>query len=160
MFLVLTGPAAAGKNTVGHILAQMREKCAVIDVDDVRHMAIKPHIAPWEGEAGQKQLKLGVKNACALAHNFQAEGFDVIILDVLTSETAKTYREQLNPKIVMLYPHLDAVKERNSKRSYNLQEERLIELHEEQAKFSDFDEKIDNSEISAEETAKKINHLL
>ncbi len=46
MLLILTGPAGAGKNTVGHILAQLREKCAVVDADDVRHMAIKPHIAP------------------------------------------------------------------------------------------------------------------
>jgi guanylate kinase len=163
MILILTGPAAAGKNTVGHIIAQMREKCAVIDVDDIRHMAIKPHIAPWYGEAGLKQAKLGVKNACVLAKNFSDEGFDVIILDVLTDETANLYTEsltELNPKIIMLYPRLDEVKKRNSARSYNLQEERLISLHKEQEDFKEYDKKIDNSEISAEETAEKILKII
>ncbi|MEK7558717.1 MAG: AAA family ATPase [Patescibacteria group bacterium] len=159
MLLILTGPAGAGKNTIGHIIAQKREKCAVIDVDDVRHMAIKPHIAPWYGEAGQKQVRLGVKNACALAHNFIEEGFDVIILDVLTDETGRAYRESLkdfNPKIIMLLPTLEKVKERNSSRSYNLAEDRVISLHQEQSEFKDFDERIDNSNISPEETAEKI----
>lgn len=160
--LILTGPAAAGKNTVGHIIAQKRVKCAVIDVDTVRHMAIKPHIAPWYGEAGQKQVRLGVKNACALTRNFTNAEFDVIILDVLTEETSRIYRESLkkfNPKIILLLPHLEEIKVRNRSRDYNLQEERLISLHEEQSNFKDYDEKIDNSSVSAEQTAEQINKL-
>lgn len=160
MILIMTGPAGAGKNTVGHIIAQKREKCAVIDVDVVRHMAIKPHIAPWYGEAGQKQVRLGVKNACDLANNFVSVGFDVIILDVLTEETSRIYRENLkdfDPKIILLLPTLEKVKERNKSRTYNLQEERVISLHQEQSKFNGFDKKIDNSHITPEETAEVIN---
>ncbi|HVT01293.1 MAG TPA: AAA family ATPase [Patescibacteria group bacterium] len=160
--IILTGPAGAGKNTVGHILAQLRHKCAVIDVDDVRHMAIKPHIAPWYGEPGQKQARLGAKNAVGLAKNFIEEGFDCVILDVVTKETSRIYKDGLKefkPKIVLLFPTLDEVKKRNSNRSYNLQEERLISLHEEQSKFENYDEKIDNTNLSAEKTAEKINSI-
>lgn len=163
MILILTGPAGAGKNTVGHILAQLREKCAVIDVDDVRHMAIKPHIAPWEGEGGQRQVRLGIKNACALTKNFTDAGFDVIILDVITDELAKIYRENLkefDPKIVLLLPSLEEAKKRNRERSYNLEENILSDLHKKQSELKDYDEKIDNTNISAQQTAEKINQVL
>jgi shikimate kinase len=83
MILILTGPPAAGKSTLGSLIAKRLERCAVIDVDWVRAMLVQPHISAWLGEAGMAQLRLGAKNACVLAHNFVAEGYDVVILDVI-----------------------------------------------------------------------------
>ncbi len=44
--LILSGPTAAGKNTVGRVLAQRRRRCAVVDFDAVRAMFVQPHRAP------------------------------------------------------------------------------------------------------------------
>src|SRR5687768_8596798 len=52
---------------------------------------------PWlsTGDEGVRQRHLGVANACALAANFRASGFEVIIADVLTQDTARQYRRDL-----------------------------------------------------------------
>ena len=103
--VILTGPAASGKNTVASILAKKRERCAVIDVDLVRWMYQQPHRAPWDGEEGKAQQGLGVENSIELAKNFVRNNIDVILLDVVIDETAKLYRERLpEAKIIFLMP--------------------------------------------------------
>lgn len=157
--IILTGPAGAGKNTVGHIIAQKREKCAVINVDDVRQMLVKPHKAPWK-EEGKAQQKLGVRNACLLAKNFVKNGIDVIILDVVVDETAKIYRKILpETKIILLMPSFEEAHRRFAERPHSISEEELKIVYEWQEKLTVYDEKIDNSSLSAEETAEKINQL-
>ena len=75
--VILTGPAGAGKNTVAEIFAKKRERCAVVDVDVVRHMLVEPHKAPWAGDEGRVQQVLGVQNACALAKNFLQNNLEI-----------------------------------------------------------------------------------
>jgi dephospho-CoA kinase len=53
--LVLTGPPAAGKSTIGRLAAQDRPRAAFIDIDDVRHLVVSGHAAPWEGEEGRRR---------------------------------------------------------------------------------------------------------
>ena len=81
--LLLSGPTAAGKNTVAQQIARQRERCAIVDFDAVRAMFVHPHLAPWDGEAGAAQLLLGVEQVCGLAHGFARAGWDVIVLDVV-----------------------------------------------------------------------------
>ena|SRR3990167_5808551 len=158
--IILTGPAGAGKNTVGHIIAQKREKCAVINVDDVRQMLVNPHKAPWEGEEGKAQQKLGVENTCLLAKNFVKNGADVIILDVVVDETAKLYREILpETKIILLMPSFEEAHRRFAERPHSITEVEFKIVYEWQEKLTIYDEKNDNSKLTAEETAEKINQL-
>lgn len=160
--IILTGPPGAGKNTISEILAQKRGACAVVDVDQVRWMVINSHKAPWEGEEGHRQQQLGVKNACMLAKSFSHNGFDVIITDVLSDETAKIYLAKLNesiPKIVLLIPTREEIDRRNTIRPPRLKEGEIANLYEEQLRLKIYDEKIDNSSLTAEEAAEKINQL-
>ena len=162
MITILTGPAGAGKNTVAHILAKKRQRCAVIDVDLVRWMVLQPHHAPWSGEEGEEQVALGIKNACMLAKNFQEEGYDVIILDVVGDSSIKIYKlyfKRSECKVIMLLPTLEETQKRNEMRPARLTDERIVALHESQSNFTDYDEKIDNTTLSPEETAEKINQL-
>ena len=100
---ILTGPAASGKNTISKILAKKKERCAVIDVDTVRQMYVQPHKAPWDGEEGKAQQRLGVENTCLLTKNYSQQNIDVVILDVLTDGTANLYKKNLGEvKIILL----------------------------------------------------------
>lgn len=58
--LLLSEPTAAGKNTIGKEIAYHRERCAVIDFDLVRIMFANPHKAPWDGDEGLVQQKMGL----------------------------------------------------------------------------------------------------
>jgi len=159
--IVLTGPAAAGKNTIANLLARMREKGADIDVDLVRWMYRQPHKAPWEEEEGTKQLKLGAENACLLAKNFISNGIDVVICDVLTDETARLYKELLpNVKIVLLMPTLEETHRRFTERRHTISEEEFKWVYELEQKLTVYDEKIDNTNLTPEETAEKLNEYL
>ena len=93
--LVLTGPPAVGKSSAARSLAAARPRCAVIEVDDLRQLVRTGAAAPWEGQEGARQRLLGVRNACAVAANFLGGNLEVIITDLVTPETASSYRELL-----------------------------------------------------------------
>lgn len=158
---ILTAPAAAGKNTISQLLAQKREKCAVIDVDLVRWMYRHPHKAPWDGEEGKVQQRFGVKNAILLTKSFVEKGVDVVLLDVLVDETAKLYREAIpEAKIILLMPSYDEAYKRFSNRPHTISDAEFKMVYEWQENLTIYDKKIDNTLLSAEETAEKLNSLL
>jgi hypothetical protein len=84
-----------GKSVTARALADGRPRCAFIDVDDVRQLIVSGAAAPWVGEEGREQQRLGVTNACSLARNFVAVGIEVVVADVLTPETCALYRREL-----------------------------------------------------------------
>ena len=159
--IILTGPAASGKNTVSKILAQKREKCAVIDVDAVRWMYTQSHKAPWDGEEGKSQQILGVENTCLIANNFAKNNINVVILDVITDETANLYKKNLGQiKIVLLMPAYEKAHERFTQRPPTVSEQEFKMIYGWQEALTIYDEKIDNTMLSPEEVAEKINSLL
>lgn len=160
--IILTGPPGAGKNTIAQIIAKRRNQCAVIDVDLVRWMILQPHKAPWEGNEGKKQQMLGARNACLLAHNFFKEAYEVIILDVLTTDTVKLYKKQLQKnkvKIILLFPTYEEIIRRNIFRPPRLKENEVKMLYDQQKEFTEYDEIVDNTNLSPEETAQKVIQL-
>ena len=159
MILILTGPPAAGKSTIGPLIAQQLERCAVIDVDWLRKMVIQPHIAPWRGEAGVAQLHLGVQNACAVARNCAATGFNVVILDVLTDETAQVYRTalaDLGCQIVLLLPSLATALQRNRARGQFLTDAEVELLYGWQTALTIYDQQIDNTALPIDSVVRQL----
>lgn len=157
--LILTGPTAAGKNTVGHRIARERERCAVVDFDAVRAMFVQPHRAPWQGEEGKAQQILGVRLVCALASGFADAGWEVLVLDVVSDQTAPLYRALLagrQPQIVQMLPRFAEIKRRFDARGPVLTDEELTLVYDEQRRFKDYDLRIDNTAQTPEETAGRI----
>jgi len=160
--LILTGPSGVGKNIVAAVLAGKLSRCAVIDVDVVRWMVLQPHKAPWDGEEGKAQQKLGVQNTCLLTRSFVNAGFDVIILNVLTDETARLYKAELKeiePKIVLLLPTLDEIKRRNAVRGRRLTDDEVERVYDCQQHLTVYDTEIDNTHLSAKELAARLADL-
>ena len=155
---ILTGPAASGKNTISKILAKKKERCAVIDVDTVRQMYVQPHKAPWDGEEGKAQQRLGVENTCLLTKNYSQQNIDVVILDVLTDGTANLYKKNLGEvKIILLMPTLEEARRRFKERPLTITDQEFKMIYEWEENLTIFDQKIDNTALSAEETADKIS---
>lgn len=162
MILILTGPPAAGKSTLGPLIAKQLAQCAVVDVDWVRAMVVQPHIACWLGDAGRAQLHLGAQNACLLARNFVAAGYDVVLLDVLTDASAAIYRSQLADlphKIVLLLPTLDTSLARNQQRGQWLTDDEVRLLYGWEEQLTVYDRRIDNSDLPAEQLAGELAQM-
>jgi predicted kinase len=133
--LVLTGGPAVGKSSTARLLAQLRPRAAVIDVDDVRHMVVSGHAAPWEGEDGRHQQRLGVENACGLARNFVAQGIETVLADVITPDTMPLYRQWLPYAVVVrLQVTMDEARRRAMSRTQYLTGEEFETLHLEDAR--------------------------
>lgn len=159
---LLTGPAAAGKNAIAHVYAtQFRERCAVIDNDLVRWMLRNPHLAPWPtdppGSPAQAQHRLGIRHCCMLAGSFVAEGYEVVIGDVVGDALARYYRDLLAAhdfRIVLLLPTWEEVLRRLRARPPTITEAEAALLYEQQAQLREYDWRLDNSALSVEEAAR------
>jgi guanylate kinase len=161
--LIITGPTAAGKNTVGILLATQRKRCAVVDFDLVRRMFVQPHQPPWAGEEGMAQQILGVHQVCSLATNFSEAGWEVIILDVLSNQTAEIYSRLLHhfaPKIVQLLPTYSELEKRFHQRGVVLTEDELKMVYEEQSKYTKYDLRIDNTRLEPQQVVAQLASLL
>lgn len=159
--ILLSGGPGAGKSTVALALATQRQRCAVIEVDDVRHMLRQPHVAPWGGEEGRRQQLLGVRNSCALAANFADDGCDVVITDVLTDETAALYRHLVaGIGIAQLTIAPEIALRRAEARHYQLTREEFVDLHVQQAEHLSFDIAIDSGAFDVDEIVSRLTNLL
>lgn len=156
--LVLTGPPAVGKSTIGRGLAERRPRGGFVDVDDVRQFVVHGHAAPWQGDEGVRQQRLGVLNACLVARNLVANDVDTVLADVLSDQTAALYRELL-PDVLIVQLVVDRVEaeRRAGTRPWHLTPEEFGMLHDQQAGFDDADVRLDVTELSVREA---VDHLL
>ncbi len=157
LITILTGPAAAGKNTIGYLYAQhFCEQCAVIDGDQVRWMYTQPHIAPWDGADGLSQHQIGARHGAMLARSFATLGIEVVVLDVLWADLASIYRAELSGvplRIVRLLPTLDECLRRHHMRPPSISDQELIWTYDHTAALTDYDSSLDTSTMSPEQVA-------
>jgi energy-coupling factor transporter ATP-binding protein EcfA2 len=146
--LLLTGPPASGKSTTARALAGSLPLAAVIDVDDIRQLVVAGHAAPWQGEAGRRQQRLGVENACDLAGRFVQAGIDVVVADVVTPATAQIYRSRQSDLLVVgLRISFAEAARRATLRPFHLSGEEFRMLHQEQAHLDLADHVIDVDDL-------------
>lgn len=154
---ILTGPAAAGKNTIAQIYAaRFCERCAVIDVDAVRGMLRQPHLAPWDGADGLNQHRLGVKHACMLANSFVDEDCEVVILDVIWADLGQIYRRELThqkARIVRLMPTWDESLRRLHERPPTISDAEAQWVYRTQETLTNVDFTLDNTSLSSDDVA-------
>lgn len=140
-------------------------------MDDVRHLQRVAYAEPWEGTEGERQYRLGIRNACAPAQHFDADGSDVVLVDVAPPHTLPLYREGLRSadrlSIVLLHADADVLIERDTARGGPSGREapfwhgRIRELRDELvAHADDYDHAHHTGEISAEQSAAKLAVLL
>lgn len=158
--LLLTGPPASGKTTIATSMASRGTgSLAIIEVDDVRAMIVQPHSAPWDGDEGQRQQFLGVRNASVLAQNFDISGFNVLIVDAATNETLSRYREELALIVVRLLPNWEQTMIRSQARNEPLRFHERELLYEQQKTLEAVDITIDNSTLAPDIVAGRLDQL-
>ncbi len=178
--LVLTGPSAAGKNAVAGELRKMHPGLAVLDVDAIRRVPGRPVIPnaaycelstrgllPAGEEVGAEEWRTGVAMAVEQARALARHHDAVAVLDLLSAESARVWRHELQRVlVVMLLPTREEIHRRYRKRAgeeghSRLGDDALIDLlYDHQQGFKDYDFLIDNTDVSATDAAARIAGLI
>jgi hypothetical protein len=101
-----------------------------VDADDVRQFVVAGAQAPWRGDEGAAQYRLGARNTSMLAGSFLRAGFDVVMADVLDPSTVTAYRTGLpDCLIVHLVVPFDEARRRSRSRRVWLTDDEFALLH-------------------------------
>jgi predicted kinase len=85
--IFITGPAGAGKTTIGRRLTERFPKSVHIKVDDLRESIVNgnPTPGPWSEEQ-TKKFQLGRATATYMTKLYVMNGFDVVVDEVCVPE--------------------------------------------------------------------------
>lgn len=125
LLIVISGPAAAGKTTIGRQIAARRDRAIHIDGDFIQNLivtgSITMDIPPPPGALDQ--LRLRFQAALNIANLYRGAGFDAIISDNLFEEEAHQFiklaidsHPSRSIHFVMLNPSVDAIWDRYGQR--------------------------------------------
>lgn len=125
LLIVISGPAAAGKTTIGRQIAARRDRAIHIDGDFIQGLVVSGSITmdvpPPAGALDQ--LRLRFQAALTVANIYRDAGFDAIISDNLFEEEAHRFIKSAissHPSrsihFVMLNPSIEAIQDRYNQR--------------------------------------------
>lgn len=120
IFLV-TGIMASGKSTVAQLLAEKLNRGVHLRGDSFRRMIVngREEYMPEPSEEAIRQLRLRYKITASAADTFFAEGFNVVVQDVVIGPFLSEFVEMIQNRplyVVVLTPNEKAVEEREASR--------------------------------------------
>ena len=165
---LISGVPGAGKTTVAQAICARFPRAVHVPVDDLRDFVVSGFASPLEVAATPEmrlQFRLARRSAALMAALYADEGFVVVIDDVVhpehVDESYVTHLTRHRLRRVALVPSLEVALERNRKRTTKwfapeVLEGTIRDLHP--TLFKDLTGwiVIDNSELSAQETADRI----
>ena len=129
---VISGPPAVGKSTVSKLIANSLPRSALISGDQVHHIIVGGHLAPWKDE-GQDNLTW--KNIVELTKNFVDFGLDVVIDAVVFPSKMKYLKDAIGKrdaitKYVILLADKSSLLQRDGERTESMGDRCLVLLDE------------------------------
>jgi predicted kinase len=162
---VISGVPAAGKTTVGRLLAARLDRAVCVPGDSIREMVVsgRADMRSGAGEAELRQLLLRYAGALAVARVYLEAGFDAIVEDVIIGPVLRKFLALVpvpEMHLVVLNPDAAAVAERDRGRArtayaddrWDIDELRDV-LRFDTARVGLW---LDSSSLSAEQTVDKI----
>src|SRR5713101_7083907 len=121
LIFLVTGIQAAGKSTVGELLACRFERGVHVRGDVFRRMVVsgRENVTPDESEEARRQLDLRYRLGAATADAYCDAGFTVVVQDVIFRDDLTTYVARIRNRplmVVVLMPRGDVVAAREAAR--------------------------------------------
>jgi chloramphenicol 3-O-phosphotransferase len=119
--IVVTGIQAAGKSTVGPLLARQFSRSAFIEGDLMWKLIVsgREDMGASPTEEAVRQLRLRYKNGALLAASMAEAGFVAVHADIILGRDLEAYASLVSARplyIVVLIPDVEAVVERQAGR--------------------------------------------
>jgi predicted kinase len=162
--LLVTGMPGAGKSTVSKLVASALPRAARINGDDLDQMIVSGKV--WAlghpADEAARQVELCTRNMVALANNFGAAGFSVVVDTLIPSRPRlDSFIQDVNVPVdlVVLAPGIEACRHRNQHRAaeeqFDFDGYEALEADMRKA-FGGTGWWFDTSRLSAEDTAERI----
>lgn len=151
---IITGPAGVGKSTVSKKIAELRNKSALIEGDEIYHQVVGGYVSPWkEGN----HLELFWKICIDTIVNYLESGYDVVfnyIVRLDNLEMLKNKFEKYNIKFVVLMVDEETLLKRDKERPLDWQmgDRCIVLLNSFKNKGYSDDNVLDTSNISIDKT--------
>jgi GrpB-like predicted nucleotidyltransferase (UPF0157 family)/chloramphenicol 3-O-phosphotransferase len=118
---LITGPSAAGKSTVAHLLASRFERGVHLEGDVFRRSIVsgREEMTPEPSPEALEQLGLRYRLAAAAADTYFEAGFSVALEDVAAGPLLGDYRTMIRGRpchVIVLLPAVEAVAAREAGR--------------------------------------------
>lgn len=118
---LITGPMAAGKTTVGRLLARRFARGVHLEGDVFRRMIVsgREEVGPDLSPRAMEQLRLRYRLAAGAADEYFQAGFTVALEDVVSGPLLGEYRTMIHSRpchVVVLLPSVQAIAEREAAR--------------------------------------------
>ncbi|MCL5438493.1 MAG: AAA family ATPase [Patescibacteria group bacterium] len=164
MLIVISGPAASGKTSVGEALAKRFPQSVYFSVDTIRHFVKGGFVEPkFGGPEVEKQMKLAEQITRLIVRRYLESNYVVIIDDVIGDEDVERYKNEFkNVYGFLLLPTEETLRQRDQSRKPEYQMGSLVEKHYKD--FSNMDHSalktIDSTNLTVEETVDQIFKLI
>lgn len=155
---IITGPPGVGKSTVSKVLAEKKEKSALIEGDDIYHLVCGGYAKPWlEGN----HLEVFWENCIDLIKNFLNRGYDVIFNYICTPEDIECLKNKIENteiKLSILVVDEETIIKRDKMRQIDCQmgERSVLLLNEFKAMGYSKKYYLDTTFLNVEETVNEI----
>ena len=115
MLIILSGPPAAGKSTIGKILAFSFPRSVNFSLDDLRDFVKSGYVEPWNDTDEEGQCVLATDISIEMIKRYLVKNFVVIIDHVFNDADIKRYQDNFDDvHAFLLLPSLEELHKRDS----------------------------------------------
>lgn len=156
---LITGPAGVGKSTISKILAGSKDKCALIEGDDIYHFVKGGYVSAWkEGN----HLEVFWKNCIDIIKNFLDSGYDVVFNYIINKKDLEMIIKdfsEIEIKFVLLLADDQVLINRDNEREEDCRMGERVLVLKNNFVNQNFDKKyiLDTTNMSIEKTVKEID---
>lgn len=157
---LITGPAGVGKSTVSKLLAESKDKCALIEGDEIYHFVRGGYVSPWkEGN----HMKVFWKNSLDIISNFLENGYDVVFNYIINKDELENIKKHfcgVEIKFVLLLADDQVLIDRDNERDEDCRMGERVLILKNKFINQHFDQKyiLDTTNLSVLETAGEIDN--
>jgi len=118
---IITGPAGVGKSTISKKIAELKNKSALIEGDEIYHQVVGGYVSPWKDG---NHLEIFWKICIDTIASYLENGYDVVfnyIVGLYNLEMLKKAFEKYDIKFVVLMVDEETLLKRDKERPLDCQ---------------------------------------